>query len=297
MAVEDLESGSNALEQPETVMASKPADSSVARRRPPIILVVLALLVILASGIGLTIVIHHTRAPATIKTITINTQSLDSGTLHTLTTQLAKTGQVQQQLTISPNTLFKNNVTVQGAGTIDGDLTVKGSTNLLGPVATGNNLAVGNGLTVGHNASIGGSLSVAGIITAGSLNVGSINLTTLSLSGNFSWAGHLIANGTVPTVSSGPTIGNGTATVTGNDSLGTVVITAGTSGLLNEGELATIHFHTAYTGTPLVQLTPTDQGAAALQYYVVAAPGFFAIRTVSAPTTTTPYTFTYFVAQ
>lgn len=293
---EDLESSrADALEQVDTVVVpesappsqpdKKPDILSSLRRRPPIKTLLIGLAtVLLLSGVGITITIRHKPAQPQVK-VTINTQSLDNGTLNKLTTNLAENGKVQPQLTISPSTLFKSGVSVEGV------------TNLLGPVATGNNLTVGGGLAVSRNASVGGSLSVSGGITAGSLNVGSINLSTLSLSGDFSWSGHLISTGTAPTTSSGPAIVNGNVTVTGNDSVGTVVITAGNNGTLSDGEMATIHFHAAYTATPIVQLTPTNQGAAGLQYYVVAARGFFAIRTISTPAAGTQYVFNYFVTQ
>jgi hypothetical protein len=251
-------------------------------------------LVVLISGLVLVV---HKPAAKKPQTIVINTQSLDNGTLNKVTAKLGKDNQVQQQLTISPNTLFKNDVNVQKDLSVDGNFSVKGTSNLLGAVATGSNLTVGGGLSVSRNAAVGGSLSVSGAITAGSLNVGSINLSTMSLSGNFSWGGHLISTGTSTTASSGVAIGNGKVVVSGNDSIGQVAITAGNSGLLANGEFAIVRFHNSYGGTPKVQLTPADQGAAALQYYVVSAPGFFSIRSVSAPTASTPYTFNYFVSQ
>jgi hypothetical protein len=255
-----------------------------------------AALVLVALLAGLVLIVHKPAAKKP-QTIVINTQSLDNGTLNKVTAQLGKDSKVQQQLTIAPNTLFKNDVNVQKDLSVEGNFSVKGTSNLLGAVATGSNLAVGGGLSVSRNAAVGGSLSVSGAITAGSLNVGSINLSTMSLSGNFSWGGHLISTGTSTTASSGVAIGNGRVTVSGNDSIGQVAITAGTSGLLANGEFAIIRFHNAYGGTPKVQLTPADQGAAALQYYVVSAPGFFSIRSVSAPSASAPYTFNYFVSQ
>ena len=266
--------------------------------RPSKTLVISGLIVLLLSGLGIAIVVSQHKSKKTeVKTITINTQTLDTGTLTKLSNQLGKPGAVRQQLTITASTLFKNDVEVQGATTLDNDLLVKGSTKLLGPVATGDSLSVGGGLIVGRNASISGGLSVTGVITATSLNVGSINLTTLSLSGNFSWGGHLISTGTRPTVDAGPVIGNGTATVNGNDSVGTVAINAGSSGLLSDGEMATVHFHSPYSAVPIVQLTPTNQGAAGIPYYVVSAPGFFAVRTIAIPTPGTTYSFNFFVTQ
>jgi hypothetical protein len=276
--VEDLDS------EP-AVQNDTPAPASFLRRQSPLKLAIICLLILLLCGLSFVILKYRKTATTITKTVTINTQSLDSGTLHTLTNQLDKSGSVKQQLTISPNTLFNNDVTVQG------------STSLLGPVSIGDNLSVGGGLTVGRNASIGGGLSVSGAITAGTLNVGSINVSTLTLSGNFNWAGHLISTGTATTATVGLAIGNGRVTVTGNDSIGSVAIVSGTSGLLANGEVAIVHFHTPYSGTPIVQITPADQGAAALQYYVVAAPDFFSIRTVSAPGASVNYVFNYFVSQ
>jgi hypothetical protein len=272
--------------------ASRQFKLPVSRRTAIIIAIVILLLI---SGISITVL--KKPGKKTPNTIVVNTQSLDNGTLNRLTSQLGKNNEVKQQLTITPSTLFKSDVTVQGSADIENDLTVKGTSTLFGPVTTGSNLAVGGGLTISRNIAAGGNLSVSGTITGGSLNVGSINISTITLSGNFSWGGHLISTGTEPSASNGVAIGNGKVTVTGNDSIGSVVITAGNSGLLANGEMAIVKFHSNYSGTPIVQLTPASQGAADLPYYVVAAPGFFSVRTTTAPSASTMYTFNYFVAQ
>lgn len=231
----------------------------------------------------------------TTKTIVVNTQSLDNGTLNKLTKQLGG-GQVNQQLTISPDTLFKSNVNVQGSLAANGNLAVKGTSNLQGDVTTGSNLAVNGGLTVTSGASIGGNLTVDGKITASSLSVGSITLSTLSLTGNLSVGGHLITTGLAPSITASVSAANGTASISGNDISGTINITTG-KGSAIAGEIAIITFHNPFQLAPRVMLTPLNSDAASVEAYVTEHSTFFTIRTAATPANSTIYSFNYFVAQ
>lgn len=247
---------------------------------------------------GLTLVILAARKRET--SITINTQSLDNGTLNQLTD--ATGGEARQQLTISPETLFKENVIIQGSAevqqdlTVNNTLTVKGLTELQGAVTVEEAATLRSGLTVGGSAAIGGNLSVTGSITAASISVGSISISTVNVAGDVSFGGHLIPNGAAPSARPSVAASGGNVTVSGNDTAGTIVINVG-SGATLSGELAIITFNKAFNATPKVQLTPINTAASSLNYYATRSAGFFTINTSNTPTNGAIYVFDYLVTQ
>lgn len=296
VAIDDSSDANSLNNAPQPPVNSKPPKPfrSFPHINWRVVIIIFAFL--LLSGIAANVAISRKKTNSTTKTINVTTQTLDNGTLTKLSKQLGRNGEVNQQLTITPSTLFKSDVTVQGSNTINGDLFVKGSSTLLGPVATGSNLSVGGGLSVARNASIGGSLSVSGSITAGSLNVGSINLTNLSLAGNITVGGHIISTGTQPTVRASVAAGNGSASIAGNDTSGVVTINTGNGEVL-AGELAVINFRTTYGLAPRILLTPVNPESAQLSYYVTEAAQLFTIDTATVPAKNTQYKFNYLVVQ
>lgn len=250
-----------------------------------IILIILPAILVVAGIAGL---VSRRQEPSEPTPITINTQTLDNGTLNELTSSVD--GETKQQLTISPDTLFKSNVSIQGSGNIEGDLaingglTVEGQTTLRGSVAIDNTLSVGNNLTV------------SGSITAASLSVGTIALSSIEVSSDVTFGGHLIPNGSAPSAEISVAATNGNVRVTGNDTAGTVLITIGST-TPAAGEMAIITFSTRFAGTPKVQLTPVNSAAAGLRYYATRNAGFFTIDTTTAPTAGTTYAFDYLVTQ
>lgn len=241
---------------------------------------------------GLTLVILATRKKET--SITINTQNLDNGTLNQLTD--AAGGEARQQLTISPETLFKESVIIQGSAEVQQDLTVKGLTELQGAVTVEEDATLRSGLTVGGSTAIGGNLSVTGSITAASLSVGTISISTVNVASDVSFGGHLIPNGAAPSARPSVAASGGNVTVSGNDTAGTIVINVG-SGATLSGELAIITFNKAFNATPKVQLTPINTAASSLNYYATRSASFFTINTSTSPTNGTSYVFDYLVTQ
>lgn len=205
-------------------------------------------------------------------TITINTQTLNAGTLQQLQKSAGPSGQTTERLVITPDTLFKNSVEVEGLTALDKSLAINGNVNLTG------------------------NLSVTGLITGASLSLGSLTINNLRINGDLNFTGHVLPTGTAPTIKTSVGAAGGTATVTGNDTDGTVTITEGNSSIV-AGEMAIISFHNPYPLTPRVQLTPSNPGGASLGYFATAAPGFFAIETVTKPTAGTTYTFNYWVTE
>lgn len=250
--------------------------------------------IILLAGITLAIVKsnHKTTvkpSPVTTTPIVINTQSLDNGTLNKITSQAGPT-ETKQQLTITPDTLFKNTVEVQGNTKLDknidvgGNATVAGTTTLQGAVGINSNLAVR------------GSLNVGGTISAASINVGSLAITTINVSGSLNFGGHIVPGGATPQTKISTGASGGTVTISGNDTAGTITITIG-SGQIVAGELAIITFQKAFATTPKVQLTPINPASSALNYYATRSASFFTVDTATAPTTGASYVFDYLVTQ
>lgn len=257
---------------------------------PKYTLVIIGVVVVLALiAVALLVLLKQPSKKIAPTPIVINTQSLDNGTLNRLTAQ-AGPNQTKQQLTIAPDTLFKNTVQVQGSLKADQDLDIGGNLNvqdkttLQGAVGINSNLAVR------------GSLSVGGALSAASLNVGSLAVTTVNASGSINFGGHLIPSGTTPNVRASVAAGGGSVAISGNDTAGTVTITIGSGNLL-AGEMAIISFHTPFATTPKVQLTPITSTASTLDYYATRSPTFFTIETSSVPTATTSYVFDYLVTQ
>lgn len=222
--------------------------------------------------------------------VTINTQSLDNGTLNKLTVQAGPENQTTQQLTIEPETLFKSSVEVQGSLKAQGDLEVGGNLNVRGTTTLQG--AVG----INSNLAVRGSLSVGGTLTAPSLNIGNLGATNINASGSLSFGGHLIPSGSVPSAKPSLAASGGTVTISGNDTAGTVTITIG-GGAVQTSEMAIITFATRFTTTPKVQLTPINAAASALNYYATRNAGFFTIETSTVPSNGAQYVFDYLVTQ
>lgn len=254
---------------------------------PPALLVVLVLLVLAAIGGGVVLAGKGAKK-ATPAQITINTQSLDAGTLTKLTNKAG--GLTKQQLAVTPDTVFKNNVQVVNGLTtnkdlnIGGNLTVNGSTNLQGPAVLDGNLAVR------------GALSVSGSLSAASLNVGNLSVGALTASGNINLGGHLVPSGAVPGVTASTAAGNGTATVSGNDTAGTITITTG-SGPLSPGELVILNFTNKFSATPKAQLTAINGPAADMHVYATRSTSLLTIQTTTTAAPNTTYVFDYFISQ
>ena len=259
-----------------------------------IIILLIALFIIVGSGLG-----YYAASNVKKKSqnITVNTQNLPSGTLNKLTGNLANNSQVGQQLTISPDTTFRNGLAVQGAESVGNNFSVNGSAALQGPVTIGNSLNVRGSLSVNSNASLGGNLSVSGLITAASLSVGSITISNLNFNGDLNFGGHLVPLGTVPDAVASVAASGGGVQISGSDTSGTIVINMGNNAPFLAGEMAIITFHKAFNLAPRVEITPANDQAAQLSYYVTETPTFFTIRTASIPSAAASYSFNYFVSQ
>jgi len=162
------------------------------------------------------------------------------------------------------------------------DLTVDGVIRFQGAV-TVNQL-----LTVANNLNVTGNLSIGGVLTSRSLQVSSLVVDT-----SISVGGHIITGGAAPSVGSGPAIGsNGTVSISGNDSAGTVAVNVGTGA--TGGVVAQIAFKQQYSNTPHVIITPVGPGVSG--FYVNRSVGGFSIGVTNA-LSPGGYAFDYVVVQ
>lgn len=293
--VSDSLDGANTIKQ--DMPAPPDPDSGQKLKIPKWVYIVMTIIAVSLITVAVLIVLLKPKSTTKpVSVVTVNTQTLDAGTLTKLSANANPEGVIKQQLTIAPETLFKSNIEIQGSVKVDKDLTVSGGTNLLGSVSTGSSLNVKSALSVGGNTNLGAGLSVAGQITASSLSIGSLSTSSFKLSGDLNVGGHFIPSGTTPTATRGPAASGGSVTITGNDIAGTITITTG-SGAVQTGEMANITFHSPYTGTPKVQLTPVNIAAAGLNYYAARSTTFFTLNTITMPAAGTAYSFDYLVTQ
>lgn len=279
--------------QQQSLQPAPPAKKPRRRKKRQVIAVAGTVLATAAVGMSAYSLLQQKQEkPET--TYVINTQSLDNGTLNELTAQAD--GSIKQQLTISPDTIFKNSVTVQGPATVENDLTVRGRTVLQGPTSIENDLSVNRSLTVVGNTSVASNLNVNGQISAASLTVGSLTISSINLSSNLNFAGHLIPNGPSPSPRASTAAGGGSVTVSGNDTSGTIVINTG-GNFMTAGELAIVTFQTPFNTTPKVQLTPVNDAASALNYYATRSATFFTVSSSTAASQNRQYVFDYLVTQ
>ncbi len=272
---------------------------------------------LVAAGIIFGIYAYITRSKNTA-TPAPKVTSLDKNELAKLSTFFDgnSAGSSSQVLTISSSSFFKNRVAissdlkviggVQVSGTTAlGDLTVDKTTTLgvtnirgqlvvAGPVNFQSPAQFGAGGTVNGNLAVTGNGSFGGSISAGTLNVSTLSVNTINLSG------HLSITGSSPSVA-GTGLGT-SATVDGNDSSGTVSVTVGacTNGqcIATGGQLVIITFHSAYPRLPHIIISPIGAGAARLQAYVQPGASSFTIgaASINNPSPNT-FSFTYWVVQ
>lgn len=162
--------------------------------------------------------------------------------------------------------------------------------------------------TANLNASVAvhtGSLTVTDDATLAALRVGG-NVTiqeNLAVYGttttqNIVVNGHVITAGDAPVVKALPAAGqSATVLIDGNDSAGTITITAGDAAGL-DGDVAAVSFDKRFTKTPKIVLSASDREAATLQSYTTrqSAEGF-AVGVVSQLVPGKKYSFNYFVAE
>lgn len=193
---------------------------------------------------------------------------------------LAVTGGLSVTGPTALGTLTVDQQTNLGVTDVRGSLVVSGPVNLQSPTTLGGGGTVTGNLAVSGNGSFGGSVSA-----------GVINVANLSVSGTLSLDGHLSIGGHSPSASS-PI---GTATVQGDDSAGSVSVSATSSTHTNP--LVTINFSSGYQSVPIVIITPIGQSSAQLEPYVEATANNFSINAATGSIIAGSYAFNFWVVQ
>lgn len=232
--------------------------------------------------------------------------TLSSDTLSSLGVTRNDVGQSAEKLTIGPNTTFNGSVTVAESASFGGelvlndrltgqsatftqlnsgdvsvssmningdatastvnvrqDLNVAGASRLQGAVTIGQILTVTGGLTVGGNVAVNGTLSV-----------NSLQVNSLALNSSLTVGGRIISTGSAPQVGGGNGLGsNGTVSISGNDTAGTVVANIGVGG--GNGTLIQVAFRNPYPSTPRVIISPV--GNPAPNTYITRSVGGFTV--------------------
>lgn len=133
-----------------------------------------------------------------------------------------------------------------------------------------------------------------------SLKANNVDRLTITPVGEVVYKAHLVTGN--PTTASTPILvlpfaGSGaTATLTGNDTAGTVTIKTGNGATANY--LAIVGFSSRYAGTPHIVLSPSNRAAASISGYTdYANPSGFALGAGTTPAPNTTYVFSYHVMQ
>ena len=272
-----------------------------------------SLMILLLAGTGLIAYSLFSQETTVIDGTEVDSQELSQADLERLAGDQAEIDRTNKILTVAANSVFNGTVLAKSSVEVVGSLKVGGDLRLNGLTVAGqstiNNLDVSNDVNVQRNALIQGSatieqsmnvnggLSVGGSGSfGGALTAESISANSLEFSGNLNLSGHLTTNGAgVGASAGGATGGGGTASVSGNDTAGTVIANTGSG--TSPGILASVSFTRSYGSTPHVILTPVGANAGAVDYYVTRTSGGFSIGTASTPPSGRSYTFDYFVVQ
>ena len=214
-------------------------------------------------------------------------------------------GDPKQTLSIESNAIFTGGVIIRGNTDIAGTLKVGGPLSLTGLTVGGttslDQAAVKSFTNSGDSAfqgkatfqngmSVTGSASFSGNVTANQISADS-----LILGKDLQITSHITTSGSTPGHTNGSALGGGgTASNSGNDTSGTVVINTGNSA--PAGCFVTITFTRAYAGIPHVIISPSSSTAGGIGYYVNRSASNFSICTASdAPDNTAGITFDYIV--
>jgi cytoskeletal protein CcmA (bactofilin family) len=233
----------------------------------------------------------------------ITSQTLSPETINQLKGNDVKIGDAKQTLNIESNAVFAGRVLVQGGTDIAGAVKIGGTTSLNSVTVTGTSnfdQTQVNTLAVSGTASIQGALTVQNTLNVssggsfgGPLTAPQATINTLTLNQDLQLNRHIDAGGATPSKSNGTALGaGGTASNSGTDTAGTVVINTG--GGPPAGCFVTINFVQRFSGTPHIALTPASSDAASLNYYVNRNTGSFSICATN-PTAGRSYQFDYLV--
>ncbi len=233
----------------------------------------------------------------------INSQTLSTDAINQLKGNDVKIGDSKQTLSIESNAVFAGRVLVQGGTDIAGAVKIGGATSLASVTVSGTSnfdQTQVNTLAVSGTASVQGALTVQSTLNVsgggsfgGPVTAPQVTINTLTLNQDLQLNRHIDAGGATPSKSNGTALGaGGTASNSGTDTAGTVVINTG--GGPPAGCFVTLNFAQKFNATPHIALTPASSDAASLDYYVNRSSSNFSVCATN-PAAGKSYSFDYLV--
>ncbi len=235
----------------------------------------------------------------------LKTQELTQEAIDKLAETSPTVGSASETLNIASNAIFNGSILVKGGIDVAGGLKIGSALSLptisVGDTATVELLAAKR-ITVAGDTAVQGKMTIqnglsviGGGTFSGPLSASQVTTDKLQLNGDLQLTQHIDPNGVSPSRTNGSALGGGgTASVSGTDTAGTVVINTGNSA--PAGCFVTINFTKAFTGTPHVVISPSSSTAATLNYYTNRSTGNFSICSAGdPPDNTANITFDYIV--
>jgi cytoskeletal protein CcmA (bactofilin family) len=259
-------------------------------------------LLFMAAAVGIFVVVQGTKKSAA--PVTVKKSSLTADELTALKGNTTIVGDSQQTLDVQSNSVFEGQVVMRGNLEVAGNLKFSSPLSLpslsvngistLGQTNTGNLSVAGttilqNQVNVQQNLSVAGTASFGGAISAPQISV-----SNLLLAGDLLLPRHITTTGGIPTRVAGPAIGtDGTASVGGSDTAGTITFNTGTG--TTAGTLVDITFAQRYVAPPHIVVSPVSLPAAGIDYYIIKTNAGFTLKTTTAPPANSNFSFDYIV--
>lgn len=262
------------------------------------------LILVLAGAIA---AIAYFQSKSADNSATLKSETLTQQSLQQVASSDASIGNAQQILNVQSSAVFAGKVLIRDGLEVAGNLQIGGTvalsnitvsgTSQLGQVQISKNLSVAGDAALQGALSITKSLQVNGGGTFnGPISAPQITTSSFQLNSDLVLTRHIITGGGTPGRSNGPALGSGgTASVSGSDTGGSVVINTGSNP--PAGCFVTITFTAKYNATPHVLLTPVGSAGGGLAYYVNRDTGSFSICNASPPPAGSSFGFDYFVVD
>jgi cytoskeletal protein CcmA (bactofilin family) len=235
----------------------------------------------------------------------INNTKLTNEALTKLSGTDSSVGDAKQTLTVESNAIFTGGVLIKGNIDIAGVIKVGSNLTLpslnVGGITSVEQLAA-KSLTVNGDTSIQGKVSIqngisvkGGASFSGGVSAPQITVDKLLLNGDLQITRHITANGGLLGRTNGSALGGGgTASSSGNDTAGTIIVNTGNSA--PAGCFVTLSFNALFANVPHVVLSPSSSNAASLEYYTIRTTSGFSVCTANdPPDSTSGITFDYIV--
>ena len=206
-------------------------------RKFNIYLLLFVLIILIAIGVTAGLFLKDQQAQKQAQSV-VGSQSLSGDALKQLANSDVTVGNSKQVLKVESNAVFSGSVLVRSDLEVAGTIKVGGSLQLPGITVTGDsrfNQLQADNLTIGSSATVQGpfiakkGIAVTGNSTFdGSLSAASISTNIFLLNGELKLTNHVVAGGPNPGINKGGALGiGGTASVSGSDTTGSIVINTG----------------------------------------------------------------------